>query len=116
MAGGEEKKKKVCGLLWGPPVGPRPGRGNTKAGAGGGRRGARGGGGGAPRPPASIPRPQGPPIRDALELALGQDAALHEVRGVTVRAPLDDPTRHAGGDARQLLDLPAGGRVEVDRR
>src|SRR5437867_12690758 len=56
------------------------------------------------------------PVEDAVELALGEDAARDEVVGLLVGPPLDDPLRHAGRDPRQLLELAQRGAVQVDGR
>src|SRR5690242_16784373 len=57
----------------------------------------------------------GDPVEDALELALGEDAALDELVRITVRPPFHDPARHARRDAGQLLDAAERGGVQVDR-
>ena len=44
-------------------------------------------------------------VEDPTELALRKDPARDEFVGIVVRAPLDDPSRHARRDARQRLDL-----------
>src|SRR6266516_6462530 len=54
------------------------------------------------------------PVEDAVELALGEDAARDELVGLLVGPPLDDPPCHAGRDPRQLLELAQRGAVQVD--
>src|SRR5215813_4906251 len=53
-------------------------------------------------------------IEDAVELPPGQDAAIDQLPGLSVGTSVDDPARHARGDARKLLDLPQRRPVEVD--
>src|SRR5260370_27786727 len=55
-------------------------------------------------------------VEDALELALGEDAARDEVVGLLGGPPCDGPPRHAGRDPGRLLELAQRGAVEVDGR